>query len=388
MLAVLPALALAGSGVPASASAQEASDACPRKGAGIPLSERITVVRDADPPCRLVFRRTGVTLEGTADGSHPDPGMTVVRDRRGRFYSANAVGDESAISVWSPAGEYLTSFGRRGDGPGEFGGVGALSLYVDQHDQLHVRDGGLYWSVFSANHEFERRSLIRVPGGLLDERMTVILDSGEALTSASVRGDRESYFHVLNSDGTLDRSFGPVDPELARKRLSGRPWPLRRTISYHSGEIFWAGPILEDRDAEGYVVEEWSTDGELLHAFRRHASWYGWDGDMPPPGAPHFRFVEETGLVYLMFVRLTPEGTRILRERGHIDRESRNRLSEAIVEVIDTRSGELLASEIHANARDFMPVALFRGSMQGYLYSETSVGVPVVEIVSVELEAK
>ena len=29
---------------------------------------------DGDPPCRLVFRKTGVRLTAVADGSRPDPG--------------------------------------------------------------------------------------------------------------------------------------------------------------------------------------------------------------------------------------------------------------------------------------------------------------------------
>jgi hypothetical protein len=62
-------------------------------------------------------------------------------------------------------------------------------------------------------------------------------------------------------------------------------------------------------------------------------------------------------------------------------------LTEGLFEVIDTRSGELLASDLHpaGAARQFAPRALFQGSLTGYRYKEGDDGLPFVEIVRVEL---
>ena len=114
-------------------------------------------IEDREPPCRFVFRPTGVRLEAVVDGSRPDPGTVVLMDGLGRFYSANARGYDAVISVWNPEGEYLTSFGREGEGPGECTVRGMLSLYLDGRNQLHVRDGGLSWSALAADDHVTRR---------------------------------------------------------------------------------------------------------------------------------------------------------------------------------------------------------------------------------------
>ncbi len=58
-----------------------------------------------------------------------------------------------------------------------------------------------------------------------------------------------------------------------------------------------------------------------------------------------------------------------------------------VLEVIDTRSGELLASEVYAQpqVRDIVPSGLFRGSLTGYRHKEGDDGLAFVEVVTVEL---
>ena len=69
-------------------------------------------------------------------------------------------------------------------------------------------------------------------------------------------------------------------------------------------------------------------------------------------------------------------------------RDRRDALTEAVVEVIDTRSGELLVSEVYSvpRFRELMPHGLFRGSLRGFRYEVGDDGLPFVEIVRVELE--
>ena len=76
------------------------------------------------------------------------------RDGRGRFYSAGAFGVGNIITVWDDGGRFLKSFGREGDGPGEFSERGMITIFVDREDRLHVRDGGFRWSVFSPEQGF------------------------------------------------------------------------------------------------------------------------------------------------------------------------------------------------------------------------------------------
>lgn len=385
------ALAAPSANAPPQPLASDRSEPCERKPARAFPVGAVTELEVRDPACTFVFRPTGVRFEAVLDGSRPDPGRRWVMDGRGRFYSANADGFQSIISVWDSQGNYLTSFGGEGDGPGEFSSLGALSLHVDSEDQLHVRDGGNTWSVLSAGHELLRRRSIS-PGTFLQDNRNAVLDGDGLLTSNHTSTDRNSYFHVLDADGALTRSFGPVSEEHARDRT----WPIDRTIAYAGGDSFWAGPIPKRGEAGYYEVEEWGTDGTLKRILRRSASWFVPDNTrIPTNGVLQFHVDAEAGLLYVVFSRLTSEGERLMTkavaENRRFPREFRYTETEAVVEMIDTRSGELLATEVYriSEAMQFIPEAMFRGVMQGHLRSETEgAGLPVVEVVAVELESR
>ena len=362
---------------------------CARKAPGDFPAGEVTEIEDGDPPCRIVFRKTGVRLEAVADGSRPDPGLTVAMDGEGRFYSTNARGFQSVISVWDPGGGYLKSFARVGEGPGELSGRGMLTIYMDDEDQLHVRDGGFSWSVFSRDQEFLRRVAIQVPGGLSDERSTIILDDGRALLSNDGHySDRTRHFFLMDSAGALSRTFGPVKEELSRSRRS-----MQRIVSHEGGDTFWAGPA--EGSEEGYVLEEWGTDGELRRAFRRVPSWYEWSGDDELWMGPIVH-VGDGGLLLVMVWMPTEELREYLQgrdDRYDDDEDERmfTELSKFGFEMIDTRSGELLASERWEGEKfwEMAPHTFFRGVQRGYRYTEDGPGgLPFVDMVAVELEAK
>ena len=308
----------------------------------------------------------------------------VVRDSKGRFYSANASGWGGVISVWSARGEYVTSVGRAGEGPGELSDLGGLNIFIDGQDRLHVRDGSLAWSVFSPQHEFLRRVPSRAMGGF--QRTTVILDNGMALTSNDGYADRTWYFHVVDSAGTLNRTFEPVGDALSRSRIS-----LWRTLAYAGGDTFWAGPALGD--PRGYLLEEWGIDGQLRRAFRRDASWFDPRDEEMRVAVEHLH-IDDSGLLYVIVIRATAEFAeamnRARRQGQRLTREERSALTEAVVEMIDTRTGKVLASEVYpvSEAREVIPTQLFRGLKQGAVYREGTDGLPFVDIVSVELQAR
>lgn len=339
----------------------------------------VAEVVDRTPPCRIAFRETGVRLEAVADGSRPDPGQTVLADSDGRFISANAPGWTSVISIWDRRGRYLSSFGREGEGPGELSSRGALSLFIDRRNNLHVRDGAQGWSVFSPEQEFLRRVPANHMGGL--PRTTIILDGGSAVASDGLLGrDRGHYFRMADSTGALLRTFGPVNP--------GSIGTGRRPITYAGGESFWAGPAEEGADA--YVLEEWGVDGELRRTLRRDVPWYGWNGRRETSPVVRQLHITQGGLLYVMVVRPTDDYAKALSRGERVSREQRDILTEVVLEVIDTRSGELLASEVFSasRAREVIPRGLFRGSLVGYRYAEDEGPLPFVEIIELELVAR
>lgn len=367
------------------------SQPCPRSAPQSFQAGSVTVVDERDAPCRVVFRPTGVRLEAVADGSRPDPGRRVVRDRAGRYYSANARGFLTNISVWGPDGEYQSYFGRTGEGPGEFPGTGTiLAIYADGHDQLHVWAPGS-WSVFSPDHEF----LHRYPTGanrlLNREPLAAVLDNGEVLTGSGRDSDGKNFFRIVHPDGTLVRAFGPVDPEIQWDEYR----PPEKLISYGGGNTFWAAanqPLTEDW--EGWVAEEWTLDGELQRTIRRRIPGYEmFEANGNVSGAtPFLHADDDAGLLFVVFGELTREGRDRAKDPARFTpEERRSGLFTARVEMFDLRSGELLASEVYPvdeELETFMPWSVFRGSMEGYDYKDTEAGLPVVEIVAIELVAK
>ena len=211
------------------------------------------------PPCRLVLRKTGVRLDAVADGSRLDPGMTIVKDGRGRYYSANAEGWPATIGVWHMDGRFLASFGKEGEGPGELGG-GVLDLYMGSGDTLHIWSFS-HWSVFSPERAFVRQVPSRLMGG--GREMTALLDDGRVLSGDGYDAVGRTYFRLVNPDGSLDRTFG------AKKRGHSSS----RAVAYSGGGTFWAGPPQEE--AAGHILlEEWSVSGTMLRSLRHRASWF------------------------------------------------------------------------------------------------------------------
>ena len=377
MLLLVSAVLAASGSLPA--DAQQAP--CPRKPDRSFAAGDTSVIEDGRPPCRIEFRKVGIRLEAVADGSRPDPGRTVLVDSNGRYYSANARGWGVTISVWDSRGRYMHSFGREGEGPGELTARGMISLFIDGRDKLHVRDGGFQWSVFSPRHEFLRRVPANVMGGALEEG-TVILDDGSALASAGYAQDRSRHFRVVDSSGALARMFGP----------EGEAGYIVRPITYAGGDTFWAAPPQEG--PHEYVLEEWGLDGELRRAFRRDVSWYEWRGELETSSAVSRLHVTKNGLLYVALPRPTREFLDAYESPRHGDGPYEDdedseimELLEVVIEVIDTRSGELLASDVFrvADLMEQAAMELFRGSLRGYRYEVGDDGLPYVEVVAVEL---
>lgn len=403
--AVFLAAAIAAAAAPTGIAAQNSEAApCPR---GPRISYSKGSIRDVtnEPPCRLFFRPTGVRLTGAADGSRPDPGPLVVTDGRGRYYSANADGWESTISVWGADGAHLSSFGRAGEGPGEFKG-GALTLFVDDGDTLHVLD---YrdWMVFSPEHEFVRQVTSRQIGrhNTLEQTETLApLYDGRILSSSAHPETGDAYFRIVNRDGSLDDTFGTSEEGTGASGHYGHD----RAIAYPRGNRgFWAAPSQEG--ATEYVLEEWDALGKVIAwSLRRRQPWFRWTGS--PNSSPAVGLLEITldRLLLVLLARPTEEYAEAMKPYDEIMKEGgagwtpelgreMDELSETmvhmVVEVIDVDSAVLLASESHLlgdvmRGDAILPHRLFRNSLTGYVYTIGEDGVPYVEIVEGVLEKK
>ena len=363
------------------------ADACPRKAARVFEADAVVTVGGDFGRCALRFRPTGARLKASPEGSWPDPGISVVRDSRGRLYSSGGRGWEAMVVVWDAKGKYLRTIGRKGEGPGEFEG-GAVTLNIDGRDYLYVRDYHT-WKIFAPDHEFVRT--IQAEGAGSDIWRTAILDDESVLEGNWVTFEGTHHFRITDTAGAF-RFFAPVKPgnaERARPRRNTHDGDLRgsitsilkRAFAYEGGDVFWAGPV--DGDPDGYVLEEWGTDGKKRRSFRRDASWWKTTADPRMSSRVVFLHLHDG----LLFVRLTS-----LDQEGYPEN--------FLTEVIDTRSGELVAStEVHRSREELRaapaPSVFFRYGMLGYRWDEDEdtlgpdgAGLVVVTIIEAVLEER
>ena len=120
-LLVMPVAAFSNCGGSSDLNTAQGSfaDGCPRLSPRrFAAGDSIVLTTVNDYPCTVEFRATGIRLLPDPQGKRPDPGPRVVRDRSGRFFSANATGFSSVVVAWAEDGSFLTALGRPGEGPG------------------------------------------------------------------------------------------------------------------------------------------------------------------------------------------------------------------------------------------------------------------------------
>lgn len=295
----------------------------------VPNAGGETVVRitEASAPCHLEFAETGAALRGAPDGDHPDPGTSIVRDRTGRFYTANAPGFPGKIAVWSPAGEYIESFGRIGQGPGEF--TYGVTLFVDAENNLHVQDGGR-WHLFTPDLEFVRTTVAPAKGG--EPESTQLLDDGRVLTSQTV--DPVDDFQLVDSMGTVLRT-------ISSEVEAPGPW----LVTSEGRASFWGGATT----SAGYVLEEWDLNGNLLRTIHREGLWES-SGNQQNAQIVAIH-LDDRGFLLVVFSYPGKDWRPITAEEMSAVTSTEELMAlsyrglEAGIEVIESRSGALLASD-------------------------------------------
>jgi hypothetical protein len=259
---------------------------------------------------------------------------SVVRDARGRFLVAGAI-PPTRILVYDTSGRLLTTWGREGDGPGEFRSIGRLVRLPG--DSLLVLEGGARRAtVLDAAGQFSRRFVL--PFDVVD--FTVLTNgqwiaSGMAFTTSGVGFP----LHRLTRDGAIESSFGG---DLTV--LPGRPSAVQRVITRDHEGGFWAA--RPDR----YEIEHWTATSGRDTYLDRITSWFPdreFEGARntwrdPPYPFLHALYVDAGGRVWTLGRAPKPSFKPTPKAWGPLSTMSM--AEEAFVEVIDPVTGVLLAT--------------------------------------------
>lgn len=354
-------------------------------------AREVLVELNGAAPCVFIEQPVSTILTAGVNDSHPAPSYNVVRASDGSFFSTGQETHAGLVLHWSADGTFLRQYGRRGDGPGEFSGVGDLILVPDAADSLFVIDDRNTWSVFDDSLRFSRsfRGLhsTRAFGALRLMPQRLVLSAGPVPT-----GDPSNrFFRLMDLNGAPIDAFGESG--------SGdvwRAWPgLGRRVAIDGDTAFWVAPI------EGHLgtsaLELWSLDGAHQRSLRRRASWLPSNGyaQADAPSAPALPFygllhVDAEGLLWVV-VTVRDEAWRSPEELARLNLPPEDMMRsqyETMLEVVDPRDGSVLASVAFDSPQDVPFINAFPGTRSFYRVSEDSLGFHSVEIFEVELASR
>ena len=366
------------------------------------------------PPCQLVVQATGVVLRADPEGKISNILRSVARDSRGRYYTTAGFGE---VTVWSPDGKVLQTFGRLGSGPGEFQ-RGFLAMSVDPADNLYVRDNGLRWQVFSPDYKHLRETRANGMGNRLEASIWIapftLLTSelpyglvGHDFAIYDFSGKPASGVANFIRGGAGTGSTPPFVRGFGARSPTARPHSSRQ-ISAPVDGAFWAGPL--DESGAGYMLELVGLDGTVRRTIRRTVPWFKPGSDAPPP-LPKEEVPEDRaelaplptaiisvrddghGLLYVM-TRVTSArwGPAIGKEKDRDVQEAMiYKALDVYLEVIDANAGVVLASSgpIPANQALLTVVqGWFNTGWSGYRISQDADGLPSVTMLEMSLRGK
>jgi hypothetical protein len=240
------------------------------------------------------------------------------------------------IIRWASDGSFNHSFGQPGDGPGELGSQMSLELYRGPGGSVYVNDKRRI-TIFDQTLRIS--GLINAPSiGWDGQAMIVTDDGGFVFGGVGERTGSGHWFHRYNNEGTLLRSFGAMDSLAYAGDMPSR------TLAYGGGNTFWAAPPPESPN--GYLLEEWTLEGELVRVIRRNAYWLGAPDRMDRIPAPMYRVhVDASGLLWVLVLVKSPGAPTLTRDQrpppGYFEDAAELRL-----DVIDPESATVLASGV------------------------------------------
>jgi hypothetical protein len=219
-----------------------------------------------------------VTLGSASDSLLLDVANVPVRDSRGRFFMPE--GNADRITVFDGGGRLIRSFGRRGDGPGEFSSLGITILRPMAGDSIRVIQGTRSLT-FGPDFVISRSAelSVRVWDAALTSDGHLVVAGAASSRSDSV-ADRPLPLHIVDARDRVRLSFGYNGADSAARCGQCR----FRAMTLGRGEGYVVA-VPQHR----YEIEWWDRNGVLLRTLTlKGSSWHDeWDPQqVRRPGDP------------------------------------------------------------------------------------------------------
>jgi len=306
-------------------------------GASAPLSAQVSTWQDCDPErCEIVLTRIATLSD------REDPGMfvtgsppLVARDSAGRLFQAARHG----VVVFDQDGGVVRRIGGPGQGPGEF----QFTYYplIGPGDSLHVFDVRLQrLTVLGPELTVERTNPgVRHPASL-------IRADGSYIVAGQIQTPDHIGFpvHLMSPEGTVLTSFGTDTPQ----HRPDLPLATTRVAGLSGDGTVWTAPPGE------YRLERWDPRrGVRLDSVEVESPWFRQSVRLPrdesmerPVSLIQGIWEDEDGLVWVLARDAAedwqPAETSLLHQT--LEPEARNRIHDAVLEVIDPATGAVLVS--------------------------------------------
>jgi len=183
-------------------------------------------------------------------------------DSDGNIYFVSRRSEENRIYKFDPDGNFITSFGRKGQGPGEIQAI--LEFEIDDKDNIIISD-----------HRNRKLIVFNKDGNLTQEVRFAQdafwmfpLENGKYLAERRLIDSKQDYFLTIYS------LFSPELKEIKRLDTNKLPNPLikgRRGVV--SDPVFiWrisSGNIYIGNEDRGYEIQKYDLEGNLLRKVRK-----------------------------------------------------------------------------------------------------------------------
>jgi hypothetical protein len=314
------------------------------------------------PACNINVERSA--LLGDNDRVPISIAMALVR-HNGQYLLTH-VAQQREVLVFDSLGRYIKTIGRSGAGPGEFRGIATIVPW--RGDSVGIWDDGNARVAIHGEISSQPRYLNRV----IRVREAVVLEDGQIVVNTQGGSAPDFALHTLGPDGSLVVSY-----DSAGRYQRGEPFGrLRRSLAKSEAGQIWSA------HQNAYRLDVWSPNGQLVKTFERKPPWfpggarYGPSPDDPTrtPGSGLIDIaIDDRGRVLLLFHVADVRWRSATEERRGPDGRAgaavadKNLFWDTIIEVLDARSGDTLASRK-------LDEALIGFSDPRFAYSEETFG--------------